>query len=85
MHKLKAQRRPGRPSSTREDILAHYRDLEEKELGSGFWMPDLRNTETLTMLLDWRGEWSSLGPLQFCRLLRSGDAKPSRFPPNGLS
>lgn len=82
---LKAQRRPGRPSSTQEDVLKHHRDVEEKELASGFWMPDLQHAENYPRLAEWNGEWTALAPLYFCRFLSSGESKPSKFPPDSLS
>lgn len=82
---LKTARRPGRPSSTREDLLKQKMAVEEKEYMTGFWIPDMQDSDNLAQLLVWNGEWGSLNTIKFVRLPRNGTAKSSNFPPKGQS
>lgn len=82
---LKAERRPGRPASTRQTLLEQQVKLEAQEYESGFWLPNLQDEETLVKLEGWGGEWLSLGVLRFIRVAKDGEAKESQFPPRGAS
>lgn len=82
---LKAERRPGRPPSNRQALLEQQLKLETHEYESGFWMPDLRDVETLEKLDAWKGEWLGLGNLRFARVEQGGGVKESQFPPRGAS
>jgi translation machinery-associated protein 16 len=82
---LKAQKRPGRPSTNQEDQLGYRIEAEEKEFQSGFWVPDVRDEEGTRKLRAWSGDWSSLNTLKFVRIGKEGDARGSTFPPKGLS
>ncbi|KAI9706573.1 MAG: hypothetical protein M1836_003580 [Candelina mexicana] len=83
--KLKHERRPGRPSSTREDLLKQRMMMEEREYDTGLWMPDLGIEENLKQLEKWNGEWGSLNTLKYVRIARSGTKHNSSFPPKGQS
>jgi len=82
---MKAERRPGRPMSTRQTVLEQQRDVERKEFESGFWMPNLQDGETLVKLDGWKGEWIGLSPMRFLRVDDKGGVKESQFPPRGAS
>lgn len=82
---LKAERRPGRPKSTKHTLLEQQQDLEKKEYESGFWMPDMQNESNLSKLRNWKGDWISLGPLAFVRVEKAGAIKESAFPPKGAA
>ena len=82
---LQSSRRPNRPSSAREDLLKQRISQEEREYEAGFWIPDIQNQETLSLLGEWNGEWTSLARLKFVRMTRGGMLKESRFPPKGES
>ncbi|KAI9723691.1 MAG: hypothetical protein M1812_000991 [Candelaria pacifica] len=82
---LKQERRPGRPSSTREDLLKQRIVMEGREYDTGFWIPDLEDEENLKQLEKWNGEWSSLNTLKYIRQARSGSRHDSSFPPKGQS
>lgn len=82
---LKAERRTGRPPSTRQTLLEEQRRTEEKEYESGFWAPNLQDEETLIKLEGWKGDWVGLGVLRFIRIDKAGIAKESQFPPRGAS
>jgi translation machinery-associated protein 16 len=71
---LKAQRRPGRASTNPED-----------QFQSGFWMPDLRDSEGVAKLRAWKQDWSSLNTLKFARIGSESGIRASTFPPKGLS
>ncbi|KAA6411528.1 MAG: hypothetical protein FRX48_04808 [Lasallia pustulata] len=82
---LKSERRPGRPSSTREDLLGQRIATEQREYDTGFWLPDMEDKENLRLLRDWNGEWTSLSTVKYIRLSRNGLRHESSFPPNGES
>ncbi|KAL6721157.1 translation machinery-associated protein 16 [Lecanora helva] len=82
---LESQRRPGRPSSTREDLLRQAMHAEHREYNSGFWAPDTRDESNLIMLRDWNGEWTALNTFKYIRISRDGELRQSSFPPKALS
>ena len=82
---IKSERRPGRPASKAEDRLQQRIDDEERELKSGFWVPDLRDEVTRDRLERWSGQWAGLNTLVFVRVVKGGGIKESKFPPKGLS
>ena len=82
---LRSQRRPGRPSSTREDLLQQFIMTEYREYDGGFWIPHMQDEGNLRMLREWNGEWTALSTLKYVRLSKDGTLKESSFPPKGLS
>ncbi|KAL9103632.1 MAG: hypothetical protein Q9187_008985 [Circinaria calcarea] len=82
---LNDERRPGRPSSNREDLLKQRIATEEREYEAGFWIPDMTDTHNVELLRDWGGEWTSLNTLKYVRLLKDGSKHSSSFPPKGKS
>ncbi|KZF21833.1 hypothetical protein L228DRAFT_269287 [Xylona heveae TC161] len=85
LSRLKKERRPGRPSSTREDMLKQRMAQEEKEWESGFWMPDMADAINMEKLRNWNQEWASLSPMLFVRINRAGVRHESSFPPRGAA
>ena len=82
---LKAQRRPGRPSSKEEDRLNQQQEADKREFKSGLWVPDIRLQANREKLERWNGEWSGMNTLNFIRVSTDGSIKESSFPPKGLS
>lgn len=82
---IKSQRRPGRPSSTREDLLKLQIEAEDREYDNGFWTPEMQDESNLEMLRRWDGSWGSLNTIKYVRLSRSGEIRQSIFPPKGES
>ncbi|MCJ1310000.1 hypothetical protein MMC25_003661 [Agyrium rufum] len=82
---IQAERRPGRPPSSREANLKQRIDSENRELDSGFWIPDLLDEKNLKGFQDWDGKWDALNVLKFVRVGRAATIQESRFPPKGLS
>jgi translation machinery-associated protein 16 len=82
---LQAQRRAGRPPSTRETLLKQNQAMEQGEYAAGFWVPDLENVVNLQKLKDWNGLWPGLATLEFARISKEGFKRDSSFPPKGLS
>jgi len=80
---LKAERRVGRPASTRQTLLEQAREMERKEYESGFWAPDMREDETLLKLDAYGGDWLSLSNMRFIRVDVNGNVHESQFPPRG--
>ncbi|MCJ1461887.1 hypothetical protein MMC07_000486 [Pseudocyphellaria aurata] len=85
IEQLQSERRPGRPSSNREDLLRQKLATEDREYGAGFWLPDMEDDENLMLLRSWNGEWTSLSNFKYVRLTRAGVKSPSKFPPKGQS
>jgi len=85
IQQLKSERRPGRPTSLREERLSQRRTSEEQEYSSGFWVADLLSQSTVAALRDWNGEWVALATLTFKRITNQGVLIESSFPPKGRS
>ena len=85
IEQLQHERRKGRPPSKREEALLQRTDTENKELKTGFWMPDLSNEDVVKALPRWNQVWSSLSAMKFIRFTSDGGKQPSTFPPKGLS
>ncbi|KXX74614.1 Translation machinery-associated protein 16 [Madurella mycetomatis] len=81
---IKKARRPGRPPSTKEDILRMKISALEKEQRDGFYMPDLTLEQNVELLSRWEGSWSYLTNLAWVKVSVTGTVKPSSFPPQGL-
>ncbi|KAH6677433.1 translation machinery-associated protein 16 [Halenospora varia] len=82
---LKKERRPGRPASTREDLLRIKIAADEKEYETGFYLPDLTDADNIVFLERWDGAWSYLSTLKWVRITKSGLVQPAKFPPKGES
>ncbi|KAK4242867.1 translation machinery-associated protein 16 [Achaetomium macrosporum] len=80
----KKARRPGRPPSTREDLLKMKIFALEKEYRDGFYMPDLSTETNVQLLSRFEGSWSYLTNLAWVKISASGTVKPSSFPPQSL-
>ncbi|KAK3385077.1 translation machinery-associated protein 16 [Podospora didyma] len=78
---IKKTRRAGRPASATEDLLKIKIATLEKEQKNGFYMPDLANEETLSLLDRWEGSWSYLANLSWVKISATGVVKPALFPP----
>ncbi|KAH8668904.1 translation machinery-associated protein 16 [Xylariales sp. PMI_506] len=83
LNDLKKNRRPGRPATTREDLLKVKIASLEKEYENGFFLPDLSIDENAAHFTRWDGAWSFLTTLKWVRLSRDGKSQPSSFPPKG--
>ncbi|GAB1317607.1 translation machinery-associated protein 16 [Madurella fahalii] len=81
---VKRARRPGRPPSTKEDLLRMKIFALEKEHRDGFYMPDLTTEQNVQLLSRWEGSWSYLANLAWVKVSATGTVKPSNFPPQGL-
>lgn len=82
---LKAERRPGRPASTKQTQLEQAQEVDSKEYESGYWIPNVQNEVTVAKLAEWKGQWSGLGQLTFVRVSKSGKIRESAFPPTGAA
>lgn len=85
LEQLKAERRAGRPPTTRQTLLEQQREVERQEYESGFWLPNMQDGETLVKLDAWNGDWLGLGVMRFMRVDAKGGVKESQFPPRGAS
>ncbi|KAJ9620990.1 translation machinery-associated protein 16 [Taxawa tesnikishii (nom. ined.)] len=85
LEQLKAERRPGRPVSRKQEILEQRRASEEKEYEAGLWMPDMRDQANNKKLRDWKHTWGALSQINFVRIYKDGAIKESAFPPKGAA
>ncbi|KAI9839737.1 MAG: hypothetical protein M1837_002025 [Sclerophora amabilis] len=83
LSRLKKERRPGRPATTKEDLLNQRIAAESREYEIGFYIPDMEDSTNIQRLIDWNGEWTSLSVIKFSRLTRAGVTKEANFPPTG--
>lgn len=74
-------RRPGRPASAREDLLKVTIKGLETEYEKGFYVPDLTDEVNISELDRWEGSWAYLSNLKWVKITKTGDARPSSFPP----
>ncbi|KAL8853985.1 MAG: hypothetical protein Q9221_001108 [Calogaya cf. arnoldii] len=82
---IQGERRPGRPTSTAEDMLKQRIQVEANEYKSGYWLPDMEDVQNLDRLKEWNEQWTSLGTLKFVRIAKDGTKHMSSFPPKGKS
>lgn len=82
MAEIKAARRPGRPATSREDLVRLVIANLEKEYQNGFLVPDLGDKENVETLQRWDGSWLNLTSLKWVRINETGVVKPAAFPPN---
>lgn len=66
--KLQAQRRPGRPASSKQDQLTMKIEKEQKEFKTGFLVPDLTDRMTVERVRQWRGDQGGLNVIKFVRV-----------------
>ncbi|KAI1475937.1 hypothetical protein K445DRAFT_66655 [Daldinia sp. EC12] len=83
LNEIKKARRPGRPASTKEDLLKVKIDNLQKEYQNGFLIPVLDTEENVSLLTRWEGSWSYLTTLKWVRISSAGGVQPSSFPPRG--
>ncbi|KAK9453942.1 hypothetical protein V1511DRAFT_518314 [Dipodascopsis uninucleata] len=72
LDKLKSERRPGRPTSTRQDYLQARRDLEAEEYATGFYSPNLLEQGNVDLFRRWNMEYSGIGLLKYVRISKEG-------------
>ncbi|KAF7546429.1 hypothetical protein G7046_g9305 [Stylonectria norvegica] len=82
---VKKTRRPGRPSSVKEDLLKNRINALESEYQKGFIIPDLLAHETVSALHLWEGSWSYLSQMKWIKVMAGGDARPIAFPAGGIN
>ncbi|KAH9906034.1 translation machinery-associated protein 16 [Xylariomycetidae sp. FL2044] len=81
---LRKTRRPGRPASTKEDLLkVKITSLQTEYDDHGFLLPALDSESDVLKLERWEGNWSYLTTLKWMRVFASGKTQPSVFPPKG--
>lgn len=71
---LVEERRPGRPKSSRQDLLERTRELEWSEYGSGFKVPVMDDFLNLEELRNWRGDVGGLQKITFRLVVRNQEA-----------
>lgn len=68
LEELKASRRPGRPTSSRQDTLQRILEHETQEFNAGFNIPDLSNSLTVKNLRNWSEDSGGLNTLTIIRI-----------------
>ncbi|CAN6607727.1 hypothetical protein TRVA0_003S03444 [Trichomonascus vanleenenianus] len=66
--KLKAERRPGRPASNRQDILESRIKADKREFKTGYLMPNLNDAATVKAMRAWKGEYSGTNTFKMIRI-----------------
>lgn len=74
--KLKAARRPGRPASSRQDLLQIKTDKERQEYKEGFTVPDITDSATVEGLKAWNGTQGGINVLKFVRIAEGTSEMP---------
>ncbi|PRT54224.1 Translation machinery-associated protein 16 [Wickerhamiella sorbophila] len=70
LDQLKSQRRPGRPSSSRQDSLQMQLEYDDREYNDGFTLPDLRDPQVVKALKAWKGSVGGTNTLVSIRIAR---------------
>ncbi|SPO05224.1 related to TMA16 Protein putative involved in cytoplasmic ribosome function [Cephalotrichum gorgonifer] len=81
----KKARRPGRPASTKEDLLRRRVEALTAEHETGFLVPELTTEANVARLERWAGSggtWSYICAMEWVRVSKSGQVKPAVFPPS---
>ncbi len=71
LKKLRDQRRPGRPASSRLSILEEKIKHDKSEFETGFLLPDLSNVKTVQSLREWKGNSGGLNLINSLRISKS--------------
>jgi translation machinery-associated protein 16 len=82
---LKKARRPGRPASTREDLLKNKIAALETEHEQGFYLPDIMSAAGVEILNSWEGSWTKLTTIPWIKVSTSDHSRPADFPTKGLN
>ncbi|BFZ56878.1 translation machinery-associated protein 16 [Savitreella phatthalungensis] len=69
----KAARRPGRPKSTKEDLLSMAIEQEQAEYKTGFKVPDMTDEVNVINLKAWKGDHGGLNHIKLVELPRRSD------------
>ncbi|RMJ25610.1 Translation machinery-associated protein [Aspergillus sp. HF37] len=62
IEQLQSERRKGRPPGKREEALIQRTEAENKELRTGFWVPDITQDDVVERLKVWKGDWLGWAP-----------------------
>lgn len=81
LEEAKKARRPGRPASTKEDLLMMKVAALKKEQEDGFYIPDLTTEKTVHLLERWEGSWAFLSNIDWVKISGTGSARAAKFPP----
>lgn len=68
LDEMKARRGPGRPSSTKEDLLRLRIKQEEEEYKTGYKTPDLTNMANIGLLKNWDETLAGMNVIKFVRI-----------------
>ncbi|KAH3671051.1 hypothetical protein OGAPHI_000762 [Ogataea philodendri] len=71
LEQLRAERRPGRPATKRQDLLEQRKAKESHMYETGWSIPDLQNKTTVELLRNWNGDRGSLTALTFKTVKKS--------------
>ncbi|CAI6093405.1 hypothetical protein V2G26_017607 [Clonostachys chloroleuca] len=88
---LKKARRPGRPASTREDLLKSKVAALQAEYDQGFSIPDVINAEGAAILSSCEDSsseaipWSKVTTVPWIKVTRAGQTRQADFPTKGLN
>ncbi|OAA73455.1 hypothetical protein ISF_00356 [Cordyceps fumosorosea ARSEF 2679] len=81
---IKKARRPGRPASTREDLLKRKIDTLEDEYEKGFLIPNVLDEENGKKLLGYEGSWAYIATISWSKVSKAGKVSNGDFPSKGI-
>ncbi|XWW92657.1 hypothetical protein V2A60_000582 [Cordyceps javanica] len=81
---VKKARRPGRPASTREDLLKRKIDALEDEYEKGFLIPDVFDEDNGKKLIGYEGSWAYLATIAWSKVSKAGKVSKGDFPSKGI-
>ncbi|KAJ3481658.1 hypothetical protein NLG97_g7767 [Lecanicillium saksenae] len=84
LDEVKKARRPGRPASTREDLLKRKIDTLEEEWEKGFLIPNIFDEENGQKLLGYEGSWAYLATIAWSKVSKAGKVSKGDFPSKGI-
>lgn len=73
---LRAQRRPGRPASKRQDLLEMQLERDQNEYKSGFKVPDLSDPSNVEHLIKWNGTIGGVTNIKFHHIAQESQDFP---------
>ncbi|KAG9251220.1 translation machinery-associated protein 16 [Emericellopsis atlantica] len=82
---IKKERRPGRPASSKEDLLKIKIAALKEEHEKGFHIPDVMSAESARKLDEWEGNWTSLTDVPWIKVTTNCLARPTDFPSKALA
>lgn len=76
--RLRKERRPGRPATSRQQILEEKVKYDEQIYKTGYRIPDLSDKDTVEKLKNWNGSSGGLTIMKFIRVSKDMKQLPTK-------